>query len=101
MLKFDFVPTGSKVKFNYVFGSTEYNFYVNSSFNDVFAFLVNGVNYALVPSSTTPVSINNVNCGQSSGLTSIGSPGSGAVTNCNYFENNRTTSSGGIAEKDT
>lgn len=89
VLAFNFVPTGDFVQFSYVFGSTEYNQYVNSQYNDIFAFLVNGVNYALVPGTSTPVSINNVNCGQSSGATSAGSPGNAPITNCNYFVNNR------------
>lgn len=89
VLSFDFVPTGNQVQFSYVFGSSEYNFYVNSSFNDVFGFFVNGVNQAVIPGTTTPVSINNVNCGQSSGAVSAGSPGNPPVTNCNLFVNNR------------
>ncbi len=89
VLKFDFVPTGNQITFQYVFGSTEYNQYVNSEFNDVFAFFVNGTNEALIPGTSTPVSINNVNCGQSSGATSASSPGSAPVTNCDDFINNR------------
>ena len=59
-LEFDFVPAGSVVSFQYVFASEEYNEFVNSSFNDVFAFLISGpgilpdpgsnkANFALVP----------------------------------------------------
>jgi hypothetical protein len=92
VLKFDFVPNGNKVEFSYVFGSTEYNYYVNSQFNDVFGFFVNGVNQALIPGTSTPVSINNVNCGQSSVGTSAGSPGSAPVTNCDHYVNNRDAS---------
>lgn len=69
VLEFDFVPNGDTVKFKYVFGSEEYPEFANSSFNDVFAFILSGVstpmaptNIALVPSSATPVSINTVNC---------------------------------------
>lgn len=50
-----------KLYFNYVFGSEEYNEYVHSAFNNVFGFFLDGVNVALLPGSTTPVSINNVN----------------------------------------
>lgn len=89
VLSFDFTPNGDKVEFSYVFGSTEYNEYVNSTYNDVFAFFVNGVNYALVPGTSTPVSINNVNCGQNIGPATAGSPGAAPVTNCSEFINNR------------
>jgi hypothetical protein len=84
LLTLSFVPTGNFVKFSYVFGSEEYNEYVNSSFNDVFGFFVNGKNYALIPGTSTPVSINNVNCGYASG--SNAAPGGG--TNCAYYINN-------------
>ncbi len=63
VLTIQFTPTGSQVTFKYVFGSEEYNEFVNSQFNDVFAFFVNGTNVALIPGTNTPVAINNVNCG--------------------------------------
>ncbi|MCK6457655.1 MAG: choice-of-anchor L domain-containing protein [Phycisphaerae bacterium] len=64
VLEFDFVCTGTQViQFQYVFTSEEYNEWVNSPFNDVFGFFLNGVNIALIPGSAgTPVSINNVHC---------------------------------------
>ncbi len=62
-LEFDFVPQGNVVTFNYVFGSEEYNEYVNSQFNNVFGFFLNGQNIALIPATSTPVSIDNVNNG--------------------------------------
>lgn len=65
-LSFSFIPTGNFVKFEYVFGSEEYNEWVGSSFNDVFGFFVNGVNYALIPGTAIPVAINNVNNGLNS-----------------------------------
>lgn len=95
-LDLTFVPTGNTVTFTYVFGSTEYNQYVNSQFNDVFAFFLNGTNYALLPGTNTPVSINNVNCGNSTGPTSAGSPGTAPVTNCVDFVNNRLTTGSGV-----
>lgn len=60
VLEFDFVPTSDTVTFSYVFGSEEYEEFVDASFNDVFAFFVNGQNYAVLPDGT-PVSINNIN----------------------------------------
>ncbi len=61
ILQIDFTPTGSQVEFKYVFGSEEYNEFVGSGFNDVFAFQVNGTNYALVPGDG-PITVNNINC---------------------------------------
>jgi hypothetical protein len=63
ILEFDFVPTASTLSFSYVFASEEYNEFVDSTFNDVFAFLLDGVNIALIPSTATPVAINNINNG--------------------------------------
>ncbi|HUI05394.1 MAG TPA: choice-of-anchor L domain-containing protein [Verrucomicrobiae bacterium] len=82
VLEFDFVPEADTVQFSYVFGSEEYNEYVGSEFNDVFAFFVNGVNYALIPGTATPVSINNVNNGFSTGISA------GPCENCAYYIDN-------------
>lgn len=80
ILEFDFVATGPNLSFNYVFGSDEYLTYVNSSFNDVFAFFIAGpgitgdywapagfpdgsANIAIVPNSVPqlPITISSVN----------------------------------------
>jgi hypothetical protein len=63
VLEFDFVPSASTAFFQYVFASDEYNEYVNSQFNDVFAFFVNGTNCAVVGAPPVPVSINTINNG--------------------------------------
>ena len=67
VLEFYFIPKTDQITFEYVFGSEEYNEYVGSPFNDVFGFFLNGVdvldNVALLPGTTIPVAINNVNCG--------------------------------------
>ncbi|MFC1787510.1 choice-of-anchor L domain-containing protein [Halobacteriota archaeon] len=71
VLEFDFVPDTAVVTFVYVFGSEEYNEYVHSEYNDVFGFFINGVNHALIPGTSTPVSINNVNGGNPYGTNAI------------------------------
>ncbi len=91
VLEFDFRPAGDTVKFNYVFGSEEYNGFTCSSFNDVFGFFISGpgfagsTNIALVPGTTIPVCINSVNCSTSvSTCTALG-PGSPF---CSFYVNN-------------
>jgi gliding motility-associated-like protein len=42
ILEFDFIPNGDSLIFEYIFGSDEYLTWVNSSFNDVFAFFIAG-----------------------------------------------------------
>gem|GEM_PF-1085295 len=63
VLQFDFVPQFATAQFKYVFSSDEYNEFANSQYNDVFAFLVNGVNCALVPGTNLPVEVNTINGG--------------------------------------
>ena len=70
VLEFDFVPTSDTLKFKYVFGSEEYLEYV-ATINDAFGFFLSGPNpaggmyidenLALIPGTTDPVSIFNVN----------------------------------------
>lgn len=89
ILEFDFIPQSDTVKFRYVFGSEEYNDYVNSGVNDAFAFLLSGVttplaqtNIALIPGTSTPISINTVNNGNSGGVST------GPCSNCTYYRDN-------------
>ncbi len=42
VLAFDFVPIADTIKFQYVFGSEEFDEFCNSSYNDVFGFFVSG-----------------------------------------------------------
>ncbi|MFY7741535.1 MAG: choice-of-anchor L domain-containing protein, partial [Flavobacterium sp.] len=78
VLEFDFIPTGNQLNFNFVFASEEYPEFVNSAFNDVFGFFLSGpgiagpysggaTNIALVPSTTTAITINNLNGGFAAG----------------------------------
>ncbi len=67
VLEFDFVPLGDTVRFRYVFSSEEYTPEFACTFNDAFAFFISGPgitgnqNLALIPGTTLPVSIFNVN----------------------------------------
>ena len=91
ILEFDFEAGGDSISFNYVFGSDEYLTYVNTSYNDIFAFFLSGpgitgpyaspagfpggaINIAQVPDSDPllPVTISSVN----------------NVTNSEYYINN-------------
>jgi hypothetical protein len=78
-LEFDFVPSGEKVFFQYIFASEEYNEFVNSQFNDVFGFFINGVNCGTVGNPLLPVSVNTINNGNP-----FGSGGPNAV----LYQNN-------------
>lgn len=64
-IEFDFVPMDNSIQFNYQFGSDEYPEYVDSPYNDIFAFIVSdettSKNIALIPETNVPVSINTVN----------------------------------------
>lgn len=95
VLEFDFVATGLEMTFDYVFASEEYPEYANSGFNDVFGFFLTGpnsdttlppynaMNIAVVPSTTIPITINNVNNGTGNG---------GPCEFCQYYVNNGTGS---------
>lgn len=90
VLEFDFVPSGDTISFNYLFGSDEYPEYSPSTFNDAFGFILwgpgisgpytmagypaGGANLAVIPGTSTPVTINNV--------------GPGATQNPTYYQNN-------------
>lgn len=78
VLEFDFVPNTTAITFDYVFGSDEYNEYVATKYNDVFAFYVNGTNCATVGTPPQPVSINTVN----------------GTTNATLFRNNDPSEAG-------
>lgn len=86
-IEFDFTPTQSPVTFNFVFASEEYCEYVGTQYNDVFGFFISGPgipggqqNIALIPATTIPVAINNVNHTSYSG----------------FYVNNQPASSGNL-----
>jgi gliding motility-associated-like protein len=85
VLEFDFVPLGDSIKFNYVFSSEEYTPAYVCNFNDAFAFFISGPgifglkNIALIPGTSIPVSIFNVN----------DVPGGGCPNNIRYYTDNR------------
>lgn len=70
-LEFDFVPQSDSLKFNFVFGSDEYLEFVNTAVNDAFGFFISGPNpsggnyvdqnIAIVPGTSLPVTIDNLN----------------------------------------
>ena len=80
IVEFDFEAGGDSISFNYVFGSDEYLTWVNSQYNDIFAFFLSGpgisgpydapagfpdgaINIAQVPESDPllPITISSVN----------------------------------------
>ncbi|MDX2172474.1 MAG: choice-of-anchor L domain-containing protein [Bacteroidota bacterium] len=69
VIEMDIVPTADTLNFNYVFGSEEYDEFVGTAYNDVFAFFISGkgvegqVNLAVVPNTNHPVSVNSINNG--------------------------------------
>jgi hypothetical protein len=68
VLEFDFFSDTGDLFFNFVFASEEYDEFVFSGFNDVFGFFVDGVNIALIPGTTDPVSVDTVNLTTNPGL---------------------------------
>jgi hypothetical protein len=96
ILEFDVVPHCQSMTMQFVFGSEEYPEYVNTVFNDAFGFFVTGpggpnctpnfynnTNVAVLPSGT-PVSINNIN----NGNTNCPNPMPGPCVNCSFYNNN-------------
>jgi hypothetical protein len=72
--EFDFIATSDTMRLEYVWGSEEYDSYVNSIYNDVFGIFLSGpgiagaftnsaVNLAVIPGTNLPVSVNTINNG--------------------------------------
>jgi gliding motility-associated-like protein len=98
VLEFDFVPLADSVTFRYVFGSEEYPEFVGGVVNDAFGFFISGPgiagpysngaeNIAIIPGTSTPVTINDVNNGDNDCFS--GGP-TGPCSNCAYYVNNCT-----------
>lgn len=104
-LEFDFIPQSNIASFKYIWASEEYPEFAPGSpwgaFNDVFAFYINGPgitgtqNIALVPGTTLPVAIANINGGY------YNCPGNPTgCTNCSYYINNCSCTSPDCVEYD-
>lgn len=88
VLEFDFIPISDTIKFRFVFGSEEYMEFVNTSYNDVFGFFISGANpngpayvnknIALIPNTTMPITIDNVNANVNAQYY-ISNPSTGAI----------------------
>lgn len=91
LLEFDFIPYSDTVRFKYVFASEEYLEYVGSQFNDVFAFFISGPgisgmkNMAIIPGTSLPVTINNVNHMQNTAYFQYNGDGNTAPYNSNPY----------------
>lgn len=88
VLEFDFFPNRDFVSFQFVFASDEYNEFVNSSFNDVFGFFINGQNCAIVEGD--PISVNTINNGNPYG--------SNPRSHTNFYKNNDLSDGGGAID---
>lgn len=89
ILEFDFIPNEDVISFNFVWASEEYPEFVNSTFNDAFGFFLSGpgisgpytdnaANIALVPGTTLPITIDNINAGDNDF----------GCTNCEFYNIN-------------
>lgn len=86
-VSFDFVPTSNTLVAQFVFGSDEYNEFVNTNFNDAFAFFLNGENIHLIPGSGRLLSVDGVNNGRNNDGVDAHSP--------QFFINNETGAAAG------
>lgn len=96
ILEFDFIPASDTLRFNYVFASEEYPEFVGGIVNDAFGFFISGPgitgpfsnnaqNVAIIPGTTTPVTINDLNNGDND--CDFGGP-TGPCSNCQFYVDN-------------
>lgn len=92
VLEFDMNILSDSVEFRYVFGSEEYPEWVTASYNDAFAFFISGPgingqeNIALVPGTTDPVTIHNINASKNPQFFHANGDGfSAPYNNSNYY----------------
>lgn len=101
----EFIPTNDTLQFTYSFASEEYPDYVCSDFNDVFGFFISGPgingtlqnggeNIALIPGTSRPVTINNVNSGQVglAGTVQNCAGAAGSLAFSQFYNSNQTAS---------
>ncbi len=98
-LSFDFVSNGDSVYFNYLFGSDEYNEWVDS-YNDVFAFIFDDNNIATLDDGTG-VSINTINNGDNSALYNDNDSNGAFAFEYDGFTNMLTASATGLTSGET
>lgn len=93
-LEFDFVPSSTQVKFNYIFASEEYSGTFPCSYSDAFALLIRPtaggpyVNVAVLPGTAGAVSVTNIRPANSS----TGGALSCGALNPTYFAGYNSTS---------
>lgn len=76
-IEFEVISTSDTISLDYIFGSEEYTSYVCTGFNDAVGIFISGLNplggqysnqnFAIVPGTSYPVSVNTINGGNSSG----------------------------------
>lgn len=124
MLEFDINPKCSPLNIRYKFASEEYPEYVNAGYNDAFGFFISGpnplggnytnYNLAVVPGTSQPVTIDNINAGNNSayyianggstivydGMTTV-LTGSASVVPCSTYHLRLAITDGGDAVFDS
>ncbi len=95
------IPKDDSLRFEYVFGSEEYNNATCGPYNDAFSFFISGPgitgqdNMALVPGTRIPVAVNSINNGvpgPQGNISNCTSMGPGAPFTAYYVDNSAGTS---------